>query len=92
MARLEASKQCTKSNILKTGPANKIQSTLDFKKPAASTLLSQEQVNRLIMKFVVADMQCFSVVEQPSFIELVTGLQPGRTVMSRKTVMGKAIN
>ena len=49
---------------------------------------SQELVDKLIVNFVVDSMQPFSVVEQPAFINLVTGLQPGRQVMTRKTLLG----
>ncbi|KAK0065179.1 interferon-induced protein 44, partial [Biomphalaria pfeifferi] len=51
-------------------------------------LLSQQHVNDLIMNFVIGDMQAFSVVESPEFIKLLTGLQPGKTVMTRKTITG----
>jgi hypothetical protein len=50
--------------------------------------VSQSKVDGLIIDFVVNDMQSFSIVEQPSFINLVTGLQPGKVVMSRKTLVG----
>ncbi|KAK0059783.1 AC transposase [Biomphalaria pfeifferi] len=40
------------------------------------------------MNFVIGDMQAFSVVESPEFIKWVTGLQPGKTVMTRKTLTG----
>ena len=67
-----------------------IQSTLGFKKPTTSaSSLSQEHVNGLVMNFIISDMQAFSIVEQQSFIELVTGLQPGETVLSRKTVANR---
>ena len=48
---------------------------------------SQELVDKLIVNFVVDSMQPFSVVEQPAFISLVTELQPGRQVMTRKTLL-----
>lgn len=56
---------------------------------ASSAAVTQAKVNKLILDFVVSDMQSFNVVEQPSFINLVTGLQPGRTVMTRKALVGK---
>lgn len=49
--------------------------------------LSQERVNKLIFDFVVEDVQCFSVVEQPSFRKLVEGLSGGKKTMCRKTLM-----
>lgn len=50
--------------------------------------VTQFKVDSLIIDFVVNDMQAFSIVEQPFFINLVTGLQPGKVVMSRKTLVG----
>ncbi len=34
-------------------------------------------------------MQAFSVIEQPSFVQLITGLQPQRSLMTRKTFMSR---
>lgn len=48
--------------------------------------LTQERVDRLITDFVIQDMQSFNVVEQPSFIRLIQGLQPTKNVISRKVV------
>lgn len=48
----------------------------------------QSTVDRLIQNFVIDYMEPLSVVEAPSFVELVKGLQPNRTVMSRKTLDG----
>ncbi|XP_069472129.1 zinc finger BED domain-containing protein 4-like isoform X2 [Ambystoma mexicanum] len=42
----------------------------------------QKLVNRLVVHFVVQDVQRFSVVEQPSFIALVKGLAPSCEVLS----------
>ena len=50
--------------------------------------VTQSKVDDLILDFMVSDMQPFSIVEQPSFIRLITGLQPGKVVMSRKTLVG----
>ncbi|XP_039596674.1 uncharacterized protein zgc:161969 isoform X2 [Polypterus senegalus] len=49
--------------------------------------VSQERVNKLVFDFVVEDVQCFSVVEQPSFRKLVEGLSGGKKTMCRKTLM-----
>ncbi|XP_039632302.1 uncharacterized protein LOC120543332 [Polypterus senegalus] len=49
--------------------------------------VSQECVNKLVFDFVVEDVQCFSVVEQPSFRKLVEGLSGGKKTMCRKTLM-----
>lgn len=45
----------------------------------------QSQIDRLIVNFVVGDMQCFSVVENEHFRRLINGMQPSATVMNRKS-------
>ncbi|XP_071569972.1 cytochrome b5-related protein-like isoform X1 [Temnothorax nylanderi] len=47
--------------------------------------VTQFKVDSLIIDFVVNDMQAFSIVEQPSFINLVTGLQPGKIRLTKET-------
>ena len=51
-----------------------------------TTTVSQEKVDKLIIDIVVQHMEPFSVAEKLSFVQLVKGLQPSRTVMTRKTV------
>jgi hypothetical protein len=53
---------------------------------------SQSAVNDLVTNFVVGDLQAFSVMESPDFIKLVTTAYPGRTVLTRKTLVGRCIN
>jgi len=53
--------------------------------------VTQSKVDQLVANFVVDYMEPLSVVEAPSFVELVTGLQPTRTVMTRKTLDGKIL-
>ena len=52
------------------------------------TRLPQSKVDHLVMNFIIDYMEPMSVVEAPSFVELVTGLQPSATVMTRKTLDG----
>lgn len=59
--------------------------------PANANLVSQAKVNDLVVGFITEGLMPFSVVEMPSFKELITALQPNRTVISRPTVM-KRIN
>ncbi|KAL3203733.1 hypothetical protein MRX96_041750 [Rhipicephalus microplus] len=48
--------------------------------------LSQSRLDRLIVNFVVSDMQCFSVVENEQFRCLINALHPSATVMNRKSL------
>lgn len=54
---------------------------------AAGFNVSQERVNKLVFDFVIDDVQCFSVVEQKSFRNLIEGISGGRKPMCRKTLM-----
>lgn len=49
--------------------------------------VSQQRVNQLVFNFLVDDVQCFSLVEQPSFKKLIEGISGGKKVMCRKTLM-----
>lgn len=51
--------------------------------------LSQSRIDRLIVNFVVADMQCFSVVENEQFRCLINALQPSAAVMNRKSLVNQ---
>lgn len=54
----------------------------------ATGSVPQSVVDKLIMEFIIDYMEPLSLVEAPAFVKLITGLQPTRTVMSRKTLDG----
>nr|XP_023685835.1 uncharacterized protein LOC111853318 isoform X1 [Paramormyrops kingsleyae] len=47
---------------------------------------SQSTVSKLIFEFVIDDVQSFSLVEQPSFKNLIEGISGSQTVLSRKSL------
>uniref|UniRef100_A0AAY4ACV2 Transposase n=1 Tax=Denticeps clupeoides TaxID=299321 RepID=A0AAY4ACV2_9TELE len=51
--------------------------------------VSQKTVDRAILRFIVQGLQSFSLVETPSFQDLIAELQPSSAVMSRTTVRRK---
>jgi KRAB domain-containing zinc finger protein len=52
-----------------------------------ANLVTQAQVDDLLIKFMTEALMPFSLVEQPAFKEFVLGLQPNRSVMCRATVV-----
>ena len=52
-------------------------------------MVSQSKLDKLILDFVVGTFQCFSIVEEDDFRKLVHGLQPGKVVMTRKTLVSR---
>ncbi|KAM7296462.1 uncharacterized protein ISCGN_021620 [Ixodes scapularis] len=53
--------------------------------------LTQLKVDNLIVKFVVDGLHSLSTFEEPGFIQLVTGLRPRTSVMSRRS-LGRRID
>ncbi|KAL3185436.1 hypothetical protein MRX96_005460 [Rhipicephalus microplus] len=51
--------------------------------------LSQSRLDRLIVNFVVSDMQCFSVVGNEQFQCLINALHPSATLMNRKSLVNQ---
>ncbi len=51
--------------------------------------VSQKTVDRAILRFIVQGLQSFSLVEKPSFQDLIVELQPSSAVMSHTTVRRK---
>lgn len=56
---------------------------------AANKHVPQATVDKLVINFICEGLQPFAVVEQPSFKELVTTLQPQAKVISRPTVCAR---
>jgi len=48
--------------------------------------ITQDKVDKLVMNFIVGDMCSLRMVETQEFRDLVIGLAPNSTVMSRKTL------
>lgn len=55
--------------------------------PANANLVSQAKVDDLVVGFITERLMPFSLVEMPSFQELVIGHQPDWSVISRPTVV-----
>lgn len=53
---------------------------------AGSSVVSQKRLDELIVSYVVQGMHSLSTVEQKEFIELIQGLSPTSSVMSRRTL------
>ena len=63
------------------------QTTLPLHASGHGIVITQSRVDQLVRDFVIEDLQPFSVVEQPSFVRLITGLQPSKQVLGRKALM-----
>ena len=53
---------------------------------SAAPKVTQKHVDDLIVNYVIKDCQPFACVDGEGLKELVTGLQPGKNVMCRKTI------
>lgn len=51
-----------------------------------ANMVGQSVVDKLIMNMIVEGILPLRLVEQPAFVELITGLQPNRTIISRPTL------
>jgi len=51
---------------------------------SSSRAVSQEEVDQLVTRYIVKAICSLSSVEKESFIDVVEGLAPGRTVLTRK--------
>ncbi|XP_067248588.1 zinc finger BED domain-containing protein 4-like isoform X1 [Chanodichthys erythropterus] len=54
---------------------------------STSASITQSKVNSLVLEFIIADVQPFSLVDNASFREMIAGISGGRTHMCRKTLM-----
>ncbi|EEC03003.1 hypothetical protein IscW_ISCW002840, partial [Ixodes scapularis] len=61
------------------------QPRLDFR----DGTVSQASLDKLVVNFVIGGMQRFSIVENPSFVDLVRALAPHKTVLTRKALMSR---
>jgi len=72
------------------GPGAKIQRTsgkqMSLSVSAAGGHTPQTKVDQLIMAYIIEEMRPISTVRKPAFVNLVTGLAPGRTVPCPKTI------
>lgn len=62
-----------------------------FKQPkisefSSSSVVSQSQLNSLILNFIVKTMQPLRIVEEPTFIEMIKGAHNKHNVISRPTL------
>ncbi|XP_048097169.1 uncharacterized protein LOC125293344 [Alosa alosa] len=64
-------------------------STLKQLKLGETKGVSQRNVDHAVLNFVIQSLQPFSVVEQPSFQDLLQDLQPNASLMSRTTLRRK---
>jgi KRAB domain-containing zinc finger protein len=51
-----------------------------------ANMVTQKKIDDLIVDFIVSGMLSLNTVDLPAFRNLITGLQPNRTVMSRLTL------
>lgn len=65
-----------------TSKRAKVQSALH----ASSVTITQAQVDKLIVNYIIQGMRPLSTVEEKSFVDMIVGLQPTKTVMTRKTL------
>lgn len=54
---------------------------------SSTSAITQSKVNSLVLEFIIADVQPFSLVENASFREMIAGISGGRTHMCKKTLM-----
>jgi hypothetical protein len=65
----------------------KIQTVLGKQTQFCGKGISQTALDELIVKYIVDDLQPFNTTEKPAFQNLISGILPNRTLISRKTVM-----
>lgn len=75
-----------RSEAMKPDKKPRLQESLSDTSGNGVVGLTQSHVDNLIINFVIEDMQSLAVVEQPSFIRLVHGLQPMKRVLGRKAL------
>ena len=68
------------------GQLSLILTTSEKQSTVTSEVLPQEKVNDLITNYIISEFRSLITVEKQSFKDLVTGLSPSFTVMSRPTL------
>ena len=51
--------------------------------------MSQDVVDAAITDYVITSLQPFATVERPEFLKMIHTLCPGRTVLTRRSVVNK---
>ena len=74
------------SGSVKKLKQQQLETTVSF---SNANYITQSKVDRLIVNFVIQGILPMRIVEQPEFVQLITGLQPNRCVMDRRTLRRK---
>ena len=85
----ERLKRSATTDELEAGPSDMKKAKMTQSLLLKSCNIQQNKVDDLILNYIISEMRPLSTVEKPSFIALVSGLAPSRTVACRKTVKAR---